>query len=137
MFADNSTRRYCSFMDETADHLLFDCQRLVKVRISILGSMEIVDRLLPTEEIVDRMRQFDRALVLQVESPEINDKKGGGSAKSPISVADATWSLWPTPYDDDDDEPFRVCKHILTSPKTSYYGLVPRFFCFFKTKFPC
>jgi hypothetical protein len=52
-------------VDETADHLLFDCRELAEVKASILGGVER-GSYLPSEELIERLRQFDRALALAV-----------------------------------------------------------------------
>jgi hypothetical protein len=47
-------------VDETADHLLFDCRELAEARGVERRSY------LPSEELVERLRQFDKALALEV-----------------------------------------------------------------------
>jgi hypothetical protein len=52
-------------VDETADHLLFDCRELAEARASILVGVKR-GSYLPSEELVERLRQFDKALALGV-----------------------------------------------------------------------
>lgn len=64
VFNGNPSCRKCGQYEETADHLLFDCDELGEVRASTLGTM-VRGGYLPPEEFIDRLLQFTRLLNLE------------------------------------------------------------------------